>query len=69
MTDHEFGGEHTELKLEVIGSYLQRFNTVLKNQNFERVYIDAFAGAGKDSLQNQTIYLEKLDNFSPVPLK
>lgn len=47
MTDHEFGGEHTELKLEVIGSYLQRFNTVLKNQNFERVYIDAFAGAGK----------------------
>lgn len=41
-----FGGAWTQLKLRLIGEYLQRFNTALKNQPFERWYVDAFAGPG-----------------------
>lgn len=45
-TTNAFGGAWTQLKLRLIGEYLQRFNTVLKNQPFERWYVDAFAGSG-----------------------
>ncbi len=41
-----FGGNWTEKKLEILKKYLQAYNTALKNQPFERVYIDAFAGTG-----------------------
>jgi three-Cys-motif partner protein len=41
-----FGGPWSSIKIDKIERYLKYFNTVLKNQDFERVYIDAFAGAG-----------------------
>lgn len=34
------------IKTDMVEKYLQFFNTALKNLNFERVYIDAFAGSG-----------------------
>ena len=44
--DHEFGGQHTELKLSIVESYLKTFTTAL-NRKFRRlIYIDAFAGTG-----------------------
>jgi len=44
--DHEFGGQHTDLKLSIVESYLKAFNTAL-NWKFSRlIYIDAFAGTG-----------------------
>lgn len=46
MVKHEFGGEHTELKLDVIKAYLNFYCNALKNQNFETWYIDGFAGTG-----------------------
>lgn len=46
MVKHEFGGEHTELKLDVIRAYLDFYCNALKNQNFETWYIDGFAGTG-----------------------
>jgi three-Cys-motif partner protein len=46
MVKHEFGGEHTELKLDVIRAYLNFYCNALKNQNFETWYIDGFAGTG-----------------------
>jgi three-Cys-motif partner protein len=46
MVKHKFGGEHTELKLDVIRAYLDFYCKALKNQNFETWYIDGFAGTG-----------------------
>jgi len=44
--DHKFGGQWTRQKLECIGKYLSAYTTALKNQPFELLYIDAFAGTG-----------------------
>jgi len=41
-----FGGDWTEDKLGRVGEYLGRYNVALKNQQFSREYIDAFAGTG-----------------------
>ncbi len=56
MTDREqnrsrtFGGEWTLEKLDILGSYLDAYTTVLKNQPFKLMYIDAFAGTGRITL-------------------
>lgn len=44
---HFFGGAHTEIKLEIVSAYAKAFQTALKNQNFEKWYIDPFAGSGE----------------------
>ena len=41
-----FGGEWTKQKLDILERYLGFYTTALKNQNFELLYIDAFAGMG-----------------------
>lgn len=41
-----FGGNWTEEKLALLQKYLSAYTTALKNQPFELVYIDAFAGTG-----------------------
>lgn len=41
-----FGGGWTEQKLAMLEEYLKAWVKVMKNQPFERVYIDAFAGTG-----------------------
>ncbi len=46
FTEQLFGGSWTEKKLEILKKYLESYNTVLKKQPFERVYIDGFAGTG-----------------------
>lgn len=46
-----FGGPWTILKLDVIEDYLRSFTTALKNFQFTRIYIDAFAGSGDFSLK------------------
>ena len=43
---HIFGGVWTEQKLERVAKYLRAYTTALKNQPFELLYIDAFAGTG-----------------------
>lgn len=47
MTDHSFGGAHTEVKLKIIKDYLSIYTNALKNQPFNLLYIDAFAGTGE----------------------
>lgn len=44
--EHQFGGEWTTRKLEVLAKYLRGYTTVLKNTPFHKLYIDAFAGTG-----------------------
>ena len=49
--DHEFGGQHTDLKLSIVESYLKAFTTAL-NRRFPRlIYIDAFAGTGSRTVR------------------
>jgi three-Cys-motif partner protein len=43
---HEFGGEHTQEKLEAVGNYLPAYTTAL-GQLFTLCYVDAFAGTGE----------------------
>ena len=56
MTDREqnrsrpFGGEWTLEKLDILQRYLDAYTTVLKNQPFKLMYIDAFAGTGRITL-------------------
>ena len=43
---HTFGGSWTTAKLKALANYLSAYTTALKNQPFQRWYIDAFAGTG-----------------------
>lgn len=44
---HKFGGDWTDLKLDVMKAYFAAYSVALKNQPFECWYIDAFAGTGE----------------------
>ncbi len=46
MTGLSFGGAWTREKLDILGRYLDAYTTVLKDQPFNLIYVDAFAGAG-----------------------
>lgn len=56
----QFGGTWTETKLDILKSYLDAYTTALKNQHFDLLYIDAFAGSGSLELKmhgpDQTIW-------------
>ena len=41
-----FGGSWTRQKLEILERYLDGYTTALKNQGFQLIYVDAFAGEG-----------------------
>lgn len=43
---NNFGGEWTEIKLNALQKYISAYCTALKNQNFNKVYLDVFAGSG-----------------------
>ncbi len=55
-----FGGTWTETKLDILERYLDAYTTALKNQHFDLLYIDAFAGSGSLELKmhgpDQTIW-------------
>ena len=61
MGIESYGGPWTSQKLKILRSYLDAYTTVLKNQPFQLIYIDAFAGPGwrKDKL----IYTNEYDDF------
>ena len=43
---NQFGGDWTERKLRILREYLERYTTVMKEQRFTLIYVDAFAGTG-----------------------
>ena len=47
MAKQSFGGIWTAEKLNILSSYLSAYLVALKNQSFTKIYIDAFAGTGK----------------------
>jgi three-Cys-motif partner protein len=63
--DHEFGAQHTELKLSIIEAYLKRFMTALRPRFAELWYIDAFAGTGSRTVRTEAREGDLFDE--PVP--
>ncbi|MDO8415379.1 MAG: three-Cys-motif partner protein TcmP [Agitococcus sp.] len=55
--EHAFGGVWTLEKLDAISQYMIGFNKVLKNQNFGKIYIDAFAGTGNCTIKSNNTEL------------
>lgn len=51
LSDHEFGGVSTDLKLSLVEQYLSAFTTALKARFKELWYIDAFAGTGERTVK------------------
>lgn len=60
QVDQRFGGAWTEEKLGILRHYLGAYTTALKNQPFELVYVDAFAGTGYRQIE-QTEAQELID--------
>lgn len=52
MTDHFFGSQSTDLKLQIIERYLCEFTKALRPQFRELWYIDAFAGTGSRAIKH-----------------
>ncbi|MEZ5329944.1 MAG: three-Cys-motif partner protein TcmP [Verrucomicrobiales bacterium] len=53
VSSKQFGGGWSDHKLDALRSYLNSYIIALSNSPFERVYIDAFAGAGiRDVVKN-----------------
>lgn len=51
ISDHEFGGVSTDLKLSMVKGYLSAFTTALRGKFSELWYIDAFAGTGERTVR------------------
>lgn len=49
--DHEFGGQHTEIKLEIVEKYLKAYTSALRRKLSQLWYIDAFAGTGSRTVR------------------
>lgn len=64
---HTFGGSWTQEKLDKVGEYLERYTTALKNQPFDLVYIDAFAGTGYRTSQEDRPGVGDLFSLSEMP--
>lgn len=65
--EHDFGGQHTEIKLELVEKYLKAYMAALR-QKFDHLwYIDAFAGTG-----SRTVRVEARDGDlfeAPAPAR
>jgi three-Cys-motif partner protein len=63
--DHEFGDQHTELKLSIVEKYLKFFTTALRGKFGELWYIDAFAGTGSRTVRQEERIAGLLDAGEP----
>ena len=70
---HSFGGVWTREKLSILRNYLSFYTKALKDQPFNLLYVDAFAGTGKqnpklDGLQDDFLPEEDFDGSVSVAL-
>jgi three-Cys-motif partner protein len=62
----KFGSAHTKQKLDKLEEYLRLYSTALKNQGFQLIYFDAFAGAGDVQIGDaDAALLAEVDDYSP----
>lgn len=59
-----FGGHWTLEKLDILESYLDAYTTALKEQTFNLMYVDAFAGTGLIELPQNDDDVDKRDFIS-----
>ena len=65
MNEMSFGGPWTLEKLDILERYLDSYTTALKDQPFNLIYVDAFAGQG--SFRPGSGYVEEdYGDFQPV---
>jgi three-Cys-motif partner protein len=61
MTEHQFGGRWTELKLSLLDNYLQAYRNVFTRnrnaQHFTTWYVDGFAGTGARKIYRPDLLL------------
>ena len=62
---HEFGGQHTDLKLWVVEEYLKAYAKALKRHFSKLWYIDAFAGTGRRTVRHEPRVGDLLDVAIP----
>ena len=55
-------------KLNILSNYLNAYSTALKNQPFQLIYIDAFAGTGKIQIGDSETY-EEIDGSAKLALQ
>ncbi len=67
-TKQKFGGPWTVEKLSILSNYLNFYTTALKSQNFQLIYIDAFAGTGKIKIGDGDQY-EEIDGSAKLALQ
>jgi len=61
-----FGSIHTVEKLEKLEGYLRAYSTALKNQDFNLIFFDAFAGTGDIQVADEEgALLDGVDDYSP----
>lgn len=66
LDEHYFGGDHTEIKLDILGKYLQAYTSALKSKFRGSLwYIDAFAGTGSRTVKSEAIPADLFREFSP----
>src|SRR4051794_9918167 len=51
--DHEFGGQHTDLKLSIVEGYLNAYTLALRSYFEHLWYVDAFAGTGSRTVRTE----------------
>jgi three-Cys-motif partner protein len=59
MTDptaQRFGGPWSLIKTQMVSQYMKFFNTALKKFPFKRIYIDAFAGSGEFTYDDESTW-------------
>lgn len=64
----KFGGPWTIEKLGILSEYLDFYATALKNQQFDIIYIDAFAGTGKIQIGEGEDYIT-IDGSAKLALR
>jgi three-Cys-motif partner protein len=65
ISDHEFGGVSTDLKLSMVHDYLSAFTRALESKFSERWYIDAFAGTGERTVRLDAIAANLFNEETP----
>lgn len=69
MVKGQWGGPWTEIKLDILQQYLRFYTIALKNQAFDRIYIDAFAGTGKCEIRDGKGGVRTIEGSAKIALE
>lgn len=67
--EHNFGGEWTAKKLEIIGKYLDFYSTALSSQSFRIHYVDPFSGSGRIDTKGELLELDPIKGSATQALQ